>query len=72
MRVEILSKKLRDAGYNLVEGDAITVPDETGRFWCDRGWAKDTSGEYATGERKPGVHRIQPHNLKIKGGVKNG
>jgi hypothetical protein len=51
MRVEITEKKLKDAGYDLVEGDTLTVPDELGADWCGRGWAKDTEGKVATGER---------------------
>lgn len=52
MRVEITEKKLRDAGYDLREGDTITVPADTGKRWCELGWAKDTEGKVATGERK--------------------
>lgn len=51
MRVEITEARLRDAGFNLVEGDTITVPDEVGTKWCGLGWAKDTAGNVPTGER---------------------
>lgn len=51
MRVEILEKKLRDAGHDLVEGDTITVSDELGARWCALGWARDTDGKVATAER---------------------
>lgn len=52
MRVEITEKKLRDAGYDLVEGDTLTVPDEVGAAWCGHGWARDVEGKIATGERR--------------------
>ena len=51
MRVEITEKKLRDMNYNLLAGDIVTVPDEVGKTWCRRGWAKDTEGVVPTGER---------------------
>lgn len=60
MRVEITESKLKDAGYDLVEGDSLTVPDEVGAKWCARGWAKDTEGKVATGERKPGAAKVAP------------
>lgn len=52
MRVEVTEARLRDGGYNLVEGDTVTVPDKIGRAWCAAGWAKDTEGEVETGERR--------------------
>lgn len=52
MRVKVLEKKLRDAGYNLVEGDTVTVPDEVGKAWCSHGWAEDVDGKVKTAERK--------------------
>ncbi len=71
MRVEITEKKLKDAGYDLVEGDTLTVPEEVGKTWCSRGWCKDTEGKVATGERTPGAQAVQPqkstHTTK-KGG----
>lgn len=51
MKVEVTEKKLRDAGYNLVDGDTLTVPAEVGRKWCGLGWARDVAGEVPTGER---------------------
>ena len=51
MRVAVTEKSLRDAGYNLTEGDTITVPDEVGKVWCKHGWAKDTEGKVPTGKR---------------------
>lgn len=51
MKVEITEKRLKDMGYNLTEGDTLTVPDEIGKTWCRRGWAKDTAGVVPTGER---------------------
>jgi hypothetical protein len=64
MRVEITEKKLRDAGYDLVEGDTLTVPDELGADWCGRGWAKDTEGKVPTGERI--VHGAQLEPAKVR------
>lgn len=52
MRVKVLEKKLKDAGYDLVEGDTVTVSDEIGAAWCGHGWAEDVDGNVATGERK--------------------
>lgn len=62
MRVEITEAKLKDAGYDLVEGDTLTVDDKLGEKWCSRGWAKDTAGVVPTGERVPGAARIAPAN----------
>lgn len=64
MRVEITEKKLRDAGFDLTEGDVITVPKEVGSAWCANGWARDTEGKVETGERIPGVREIQPQNAR--------
>lgn len=58
MRVEVTEKKLRDAGYDLVEGDTLTVPKDVGERWCALGWCKDTEGKVATGERVPGPARL--------------
>lgn len=52
MRVEVTEAKLRDAGYDLREGDTITVPRAVGEDWCAHGWARDTAGEVPTGERR--------------------
>lgn len=60
MRVEITEKKLRDAGYNLAEGDVVTVPDEVGKAWCSHGWCRDVDGKVPTGERKVTGAEIQP------------
>ena len=71
MRVEITEKKLRDGGYDLVEGDTLTVPDELGKAWCARGWCRDTEGKVATGERVAGVAEIAPKKARhatTKGG----
>lgn len=51
MRVEIKEDSLKSDGYILVSGDIITVPDDVGAAWCARGWAADTAGIVATGER---------------------
>lgn len=51
MRIEVTEDFLKSDGYILVAGDIITVPDEVGAAWCALGWAKDTAGIVATGER---------------------
>lgn len=50
MRVEALERISSD-GYVLEKGDILTVRDEVGAVWCAAGWACDTSGALATGER---------------------
>ena len=60
MKVEVTEKKLRDAGFNLAEGDTITVPDEIGKAWCRRGWAKDVDGKVPTGPRIVRGAVVQP------------
>jgi hypothetical protein len=60
MRVEITEKRLRDSGFDLTEGDTLTVPDAVGKAWCDNGWAKDVAGSYKTGERKVTGAELQP------------
>lgn len=52
MKVEILEQRLSSDGFVGEFGDRFTVPDEVGKIWCKHGWAKDLSGEVATGERK--------------------
>ncbi len=52
MKVEILEQRLSSDGFVGELGDRFTVPDEVGAAWCRHGWAKDLSGEVATGERK--------------------
>jgi hypothetical protein len=72
MRIEVTEKKLRDAGYNLVKDDTLTVPAELGKYWCDQGWARDvaTKDPYPTGERKVEGATLKPHKLTVKTGVK--
>lgn len=60
MRVEITEVRLRDAGFNQVQGDVITVPDEVGKAWCRRGWAKDVDGNVPTGKRIVRGAVVQP------------
>jgi hypothetical protein len=70
MRVEITEKRLRDGGYNLSEGDTITVPADVGKAWCANGWARDTEGKVATGERRVIGAELEPakarHTSKAK------
>lgn len=65
MKVEVTEKALKSDGYNLVEGDTLTVPDEVGARWCGYGWAKDVDGKVETGERKPGAQRLSVDNMKV-------
>jgi hypothetical protein len=51
MRIEAL-EAIKSGTYVVTEGDIITVPDEVGARWCALGWAKDTAGVVATGERR--------------------
>ena len=51
MRVEAL-ESIKSDGYALAEGDILTVPDAVGAAWCGYGWARDTGGAVATGERR--------------------
>jgi hypothetical protein len=67
MRVEITEERLKDAGYQLGKGDIITVADETGRKWCENGWAKDADGIVPSAERVPGVRMLEVQNAKVKG-----
>lgn len=64
MRVEITEKKLRDSGYDLTEGDTITVPDEVGKAWCAAGWCRDTEGKVETGERIVTGAQLQPKKAR--------
>lgn len=59
MRVEI-AKGLKSDGYVLEAGDQVTVPDEIGERWCAHGWAADTAGKIATGERKVFNAAVEP------------
>jgi len=51
MKIEILENRLSSDGFVGELGDRFTVPDEVGAHWCSLGWAKDLSGQVATGER---------------------
>ncbi|MEQ1573105.1 MAG: hypothetical protein ABL993_02555 [Vicinamibacterales bacterium] len=72
MRVEIVANKLSDTDqatgqhYLLAKGDVVTVSDEYGKKLCDAGWAKDTSGEYASAPFTPGAARLKVDPLKIQ------
>lgn len=65
MKVEITEKSLKDAGYNLVEGDTITVPDEIGAAWCGHGWAKDVDGTVPTGTRRVRGAVVEVDNVNL-------
>lgn len=74
MKVEIVANKLSETDpssgqhYLLAKGDVATVSDAFGRHLCDRGWAKDASGEYKSAPFTPGAVRVKPDNLKVTGG----
>jgi hypothetical protein len=78
MKIEILANKLSDTDadtgqhYRAEKGDTITVPDPYGKKLCDRGWGKDTSGEYASAPFTPGAVRLNVHKAthKTKAGPK--
>jgi hypothetical protein len=65
MKVEITETRLRDAGYNLVEGDTLTVPDEVGTTWCHYGWAKDVDGKVPTGRRIVRGATVETENVNL-------
>lgn len=72
MKIEVLEDRLRSVDpetgerYNLEKGDRVTVSDACGAQWCALGWAEDMAGEVETGERKPGVARLDVHNAAHK------
>lgn len=68
MKVKVTEEVLRSDGYNLVDGDTLTVPDEVGTKWCGLGWAEDVDGNIETGERVPGVVRIAPDKGVVAAG----
>jgi len=80
MRVQITEDRLKTGDpatgqhYNQVKDDVITVPDDLGRAWCDRGWVRDLAPEnpYPSAERKPGVQELVVHKATVgaKGRVK--
>lgn len=63
MKVEILENRLSSDGFTGELGDRFTVPDDVGARWCKLGWAKDLSGEVATGERKVIDARLDIDNI---------
>lgn len=65
MRVEVTEKSLKDAGYDLSEGDTITVPDNVGKLWCSLGWARDTSGAIPTAPRVVRGQSVKPDSAKL-------
>lgn len=65
MRVRITEDRLKSTDqatgryYDLTKDDEITVPDALGKRWCDRGWAVDVDGTYASTERRPGAQELE-------------
>ena len=49
MKIEALTTFI-DGADRFEQGDVRTVSDERGAYFVGNGWAKDMSGEVATGE----------------------
>lgn len=49
MKIEALSTFL-DGPRRFEAGDVVTVSDENGARFCAAGWAKDVTGQIATGD----------------------
>ncbi|OFV86637.1 MAG: hypothetical protein A3J75_06345 [Acidobacteria bacterium RBG_16_68_9] len=64
MRIEVVATELSDVDtesgqhYVLAKGDIVTVPDGYGQKLCDAGWAKDTTGAYASAPFTPGAAKL--------------
>ena len=62
MKVEFLEKVMHGRGvYD--KGDVATVKDSLGVYFCSLGWAKDTEGNVATGQRRTDHVTIAPDNV---------
>jgi hypothetical protein len=61
IQIEAL-ETIKTDGYILNIGDRLTVPYEIGAKCCAHGWAKDTSGAVATGERTVVKAVVAPAN----------
>lgn len=57
MKVKMLEKVIHEGA--VFEADEIrVVPDNVGKYFCDNGWAEDTEGKVATGERQLTPKRV--------------
>lgn len=64
MRIEAL-EDFCHLGRPLRKGDVVQMSEADGQLACAHGWAKDTTGQYETGERKPGSAKpLVPEAIK--------
>lgn len=73
-RIEAL-EPIKSDGHVIEAGDRVTVPDEVAARWCAAGWARDTTGNLATGERRVVRATVTPHTAahgQTAGEVTNG
>ena len=52
IQIEVIIDKFLHDGVTYTKGDVSTEPKELGEYFCRAGWAKDTSGIFATAEPK--------------------
>jgi hypothetical protein len=64
MKIEAL-ESIKSDGYVLDPEDVKTVPDDIGASWCAAGWARDTSGAVATGERTVLNAKLAVNNVSL-------
>jgi hypothetical protein len=64
MKIEAL-ESIKSDGYVLDPEDVKTVPDDIGARWCAAGWARDTSGAVATGERTVLNAKLAVNNVSL-------
>ena len=64
MKIEALTTFL-DGRDRFELGDIRTVSDEDGARFCAAGWAKDVSGQTATGEAATGEADLAIHNSTL-------
>ena len=64
MRIE-LTHTVKHDGRMYTKGDVLTVDDGLGGYFCHCGWAKDVSGQVATGEPEQDV-TLDVHSAKHK------
>ena len=66
MKVEVLEARISSDGFTGELGDRFTVPDSVGTAWVSAGWAKDLSGQVATGERKVFAEVVKPADISVR------
>lgn len=62
----------KDGVDEFVMDDVRTVPDERGAYFVANGWAKDVSGEIATGEAAVGEVSLAIQNAVMGQEVRHG